>query len=428
MTLRLKEIFEPQLKKEELEKIFYDIEMPLVEVLASMERSGVKLDIGLLEKLADQAQKEIAQLEKDIYKLAGEEFNIGSPKQLQEILFVKMNLTSGKKTKTGFSTAAGVLETLVGEHPIIEKILSYRELSKLESTYLHALPALVNVRTGRVHTSYNQTVAATGRLSSTDPNLQNIPVRGTGIGSEIRKAFVAEKGYKLLSIDYSQMELRIVAHLAQDENMMKVFQNNEDIHTNTAAAIFDVLPGEVTDDMRRDAKTINFGVLYGLSSFGLASRIGAVSRTDAKEFIDKYFEEYSGVQMYLENVKAEVNENAFVRHELGRIRKFPEIRSSQFFIRAGAERAAINFPIQGLQADILKIAMINIHKELQGKDEEIRMLMQVHDELVFEVREDEVDKWVKVIKPLMENAYKLTVPVIAEAKVGSNWGDMEKLK
>lgn len=428
MTLRLKEIFEPQLKKEELEKIFYDIEMPLVEVLASMERSGVKLDIGLLEKLADQAQKEIAQLEKDIYKLAGEEFNIGSPKQLQEILFVKMNLTSGKKTKTGFSTAAGVLETLVGEHPIIEKILSYRELSKLESTYLHALPALVNVRTGRVHTSYNQTVAATGRLSSTDPNLQNIPVRGTGIGSEIRKAFVAEKGYKLLSIDYSQMELRIVAHLAQDENMMKVFQNNEDIHTNTAAAIFDVLPGEVTDDMRRDAKTINFGVLYGLSSFGLASRIGAVSRTDAKEFIDKYFEEYSGVQMYLENVKAEVNENAFVRHELGRIRKFPEIRSSQFFIRAGAERAAINFPIQGLQADILKIAMINIHKELQGKDDEIRMLMQVHDELVFEVREDEVDKWVKKIKPLMENAYKLTVPVIAEAKMGDNWGEMQKLK
>lgn len=428
MTLRLKEIFEPQLKKEKLEKIFYDIEMPLVEVLASMERSGVKLDIGLLEKLADQAQKEIAQLEKDIYKLAGEEFNIGSPKQMQEILFTKMNLTSGKKTKTGFSTAAGVLETLVGEHPIIEKILSYRELSKLESTYLHALPALVNVRTGRVHTSYNQTVAATGRLSSTDPNLQNIPVRGSGIGAEIRKAFVAEKGYKLLSIDYSQMELRIVAHLAQDENMMKVFQNNEDIHTNTAAAIFDVLSGEVTDDMRRDAKTINFGVLYGLSSFGLASRIGAVSRTDAKEFIHKYFEEYSGVQMYLENVKAEVNENAFVRHELGRIRKFPEIRSSQFFIRAGAERAAINFPIQGLQADILKIAMINIHKELQGKDDEIRMLMQVHDELVFEVREDEVDKWVKKIKPLMEDAYKLTVPVIAEAKVGDNWGDMEKLK
>lgn len=427
MTLRLKEIFEARLKEDDLEKIFHDIEMPLVEVLACMERFGVKLDVGLLEKLADQAEKEIAQLEKDIYKLAGEEFNIGSPKQLQEILFTKLNLTSGKRNKTGLSTAAGVLEALVGEHEIIEKILSYREISKLLSTYLMALPALVNVRTGRVHTSYNQTVAATGRLSSTDPNLQNIPVRGHGIGAEIRKAFIAEKGFKLLSIDYSQMELRIVAHLAQDENMMKVFQNNEDIHTNTAAAIFDVLPGEVTDDMRRDAKTINFGVLYGLSSFGLASRIGAVSRTDAKEFIDKYFEEYSGVQMYLENVKAEVNENGFVRHELGRIRKFPEIRSSQFFIRAAAERAAINFPIQGLQADILKIAMLNIHKELQGQEDEIKMLMQVHDELVFEVRQDSVDKWVKKIKPLMEDAYKLAVPVIAEAKVGDNWGEMKKL-
>ncbi len=427
MTLRLKEIFEPQLKKEQLEKIFYDIEMPLVEVLACMERFGVKLDIGLLEKLADQAEKEINQLETDIYKLAGEEFNISSPKQMQEILFTKMNLTSGKKTKTGFSTAAGVLEALVGEHPIVEKILSYRELTKLQSTYLHALPALVNVRTGRVHTSYNQTVAATGRLSSTDPNLQNIPVRGTGIGSEIRKAFVAEKGYKLLSVDYSQMELRIVAHLAQDLNMMEVFNKQEDIHTNTAAAIFDVLPGEVTDDMRRDAKTINFGVLYGLSSFGLASRIGAVSRTDAKEFIDKYFEEYSGVQEYIENIKAEVNEKGYIRHELGRIRKFPEIRSSQFFIRAAAERAAINFPIQGLQADILKIAMLNIHKEVSGKDDEIKMLMQVHDELVFEVREDAIEKWVKKIKPLMEEAYKLTVPVIAEAKVGDNWGEMKKV-
>lgn len=427
MTLRLKEVFEPQLKKENLEDVFRNIEMPLVQILACMERFGVKVDVGLLEKLSEQAQGEIAQLEKDIYYLAGEEFNIGSPKQLQEILFNKLKLTAGKRNKTGLSTAAGVLESLVDEHEIIGKILSYRELTKLESTYLQALPMLVNARTGRIHTSYNQTVAATGRLSSTDPNLQNIPVRGTGIGSEIRKAFIAEKGYKLLSVDYSQMELRIVAHLAQDENMMKVFNNNEDIHTNTASAIFDVLPGEVTDDQRRDAKTINFGILYGLSSFGLASRIGEVSRSDAKEFIDKYFEEYSGVQAYLENVKSEVNETAMVKNEVGRVRKFPEIRSSQFFIRAAAERAAINFPIQGLQADILKIAMINIFKELDGKDDEIKMLMQVHDELVFEVREDLVEKYVKIIKPLMEDAYKLTVPVIAEAKVGDNWGEMKKL-
>lgn len=427
ITLRLKEIFEPRLKEEGLDQIFRDIEMPLIEVLASMERWGIKLDTLLLAKLSDQAELEINKLEKEIYDLAGEPFNISSPKQMQEILFVKLNLTSGKKTKTGFSTAAGVLENLVGEHEIIEKILNYRELMKLQSTYLLSLPEQVNQRTGRIHTSYNQTIAATGRLSSVDPNLQNIPIRGTGIGAEVRKAFVADKGYKLVSIDYSQMELRIIAHLSQDENMMKVFTNNEDIHTNTAAAIFDVLPAEVTDDMRRDAKTINFGILYGLSSFGLASRIGAVSRTNAKEFIDKYFEEYSGVQMFLENVKADVNENAFVKNELGRVRKFPEIRSSQFFIRAAAERAAINFPIQSLQADVLKIAMINIYSEIFGKDDEIRMLLQVHDELVFEIREDKVTEWIEKIKPLMETAVKLSVPVIAEAKVGDNWGDMKKV-
>jgi DNA polymerase I len=427
ITWRLKEIFEPQLKKEELESVFYDIEMPLIPVLASMERFGVKLDVALLRKLSEQAASQISQLEKDIYKLAGQEFNIGSPKQLQEILFSKLNLSSGKRTKTGLSTAAGVLEQLVGEHPIIEKVLSYRELTKLQSTYLQALPEVVNKRTGRVHTSYNQTIAATGRLSSIDPNLQNIPVRGTGIGSEIRKAFVAEKGFKLLSVDYSQMELRIVAHLAKDDNMMAVFNKNEDIHTNTASAIFDVLPGEVTPDQRRDAKTINFGILYGLSSFGLASRIGVVSRSDAKDFIDKYFAEYPQVQMFLENIKAEVNEKGYIRNELGRIRKFPEIRSSQFFVRAAAERAAINFPIQGLQADVLKIAMINISKEIADKPEEIKMLMQVHDELVFEVREDKVEYWASKIKPLMEGALKLSVPVIAEAKAGDNWGEMERL-
>ena len=428
ITFRLKEIFEPLLKKEELEAVFNDIEMPLIPVLAKMERWGIKLDSDLLAELSKRAEKEIAQLEKDIYKLAGTEFNIGSPKQLSEILYTKLNLTAGKRNKTGLSTAAGVLEQLVGEHPIIEKILSYRELTKLQSTYLQALPEMVNPRTGRIHTSYNQTIAATGRLSSTDPNLQNIPVRGHGIGAEVRKAFVAEEGYKLVSIDYSQMELRIIAHLSQDKNMMQVFQNNEDIHTNTASAVFDVLPGEVTDDMRRDAKTINFGILYGLSSFGLASRIGEVSRSDAKEFIDKYFAEYPDVQMYLEGIKAEVREKGYIRNELGRIRKFPEIRSSQFFIRAAAERAAVNFPIQGLQADVLKVAMINIAKEIAGKENEIKMLLQVHDELVFEVREDKVEEWVKKIKPLMTDAVKLSVPVAAEAKAGDNWGDMHKLK
>lgn len=427
MAWRLKEIFEPELKKEKLDKIFNDIEMPLIEVLACMERHGVKLDVKMLNDLSAKAEKQLQVLEKEIYKLAGEEFNIGSPKQLSDILYVKLNLTSGKRNKTGLSTAAGELEKLLGEHPIIEKIMSYRELSKLQSTYLQALPLVVNKRTGRVHTSYNQTIAATGRLSSIDPNLQNIPIRGTGMGAEIRKAFIAEKGNKLVSIDYSQMELRIIAHLSQDENMMRVFTNNEDIHTNTASAIFDVLPGEVTPDMRRDAKTINFGILYGLSSFGLASRIGEVSRSSAKEFIDKYFEEYPDVKAYIEDVKVEVNKNAYVKNQLGRIRKFPEVRSSQFFIRAAAERAAINFPIQSLQADVIKIAMINIFKEIAGKDEEIKMIMQVHDELVFEIKTDKVDYWVKKIKPLMEDAIKLSVPVVAEAKAGDNWSEMKKL-
>ncbi len=428
ITLRLKEIFEPELKKEGLDKIFREIEMPLIPVLANMERWGIKLDIDLVARLSEDAKNQINDLEQDIYKLADEEFNLNSPKQLGEILYNKLGLTSGKKNKTGLSTAAGVLEYLLGEHPIIEKILNYRELSKLQSTYLLALPLQVNPATGRIHTSYNQTIAATGRLSSIDPNLQNIPVRGTGLGAEIRKAFVAEKGYKLVSIDYSQMELRIIAHLSQDKNMMHVFKNKEDIHANTARAIFGVGDEGLTDDMRRDAKTINFGVLYGLSSFGLSSRIGAVTNAEAKEFINKYFAAYPQVKQYIDSVKVDVNRDALVKNELGRTRKFPEVKSSQFFIRAAAERAAVNFPIQSLQADVLKIAMLNIFREIAGLGDEIRMLLQVHDELVFEVQESAVDKWIEIIKPLMESAIKLTVPVTAEAKVGDNWGQMKRVE
>ncbi len=269
MTLRLKELFEPALSKEGLRKIFDDIEMPLVEVLANMELSGIKLDAKFLNRLSGEAEIDINQLEREIYKLTGQEFNINSPKQMKEVLFDKLKLEAinNRKTKTGLSTAAGELEKMKGQHPAIDKILEYRELAKLQSTYLLALPLLVNKKTGRIHTSYNQTIAATGRLSSTDPNLQNIPVRGQGLGSKIRQAFVAEKGFKLLSIDYRQIELRIVAHLARDEKMIAVFKNEEDIHTNTAVSIFGVKANEVTPDMRRDAKTINFGILYGLSSF-----------------------------------------------------------------------------------------------------------------------------------------------------------------
>lgn len=428
-TLRLKNIFESRLTDQGLDSIFRDIEMPLIEVLALMERTGIKVDVGLLENLSQKAAKQINLLEQSIYKLAGQEFNINSPKQMKEILFEALGLESfGKKTKTGLSTAAGELEKMLGQHPIIEKILEYRELAKLQSTYLLALPEIVNKRTGRIHTSYNQTIAATGRLSSTNPNLQNIPIRGVGLGSEVRKAFVASSGYKLLSIDYSQIELRMVAHLSGDKNMLKVFQNNQDIHTNTAMEIFGVTANKVTPDMRRDAKTINFGILYGLSSFGLSSRIGEVSMSEAKDFIEKYFKAYPGIKNYVDEIKEEVKKSGLVKNELGRIRKFPEIKSSQFFIRAAAERAAVNFPIQSLAADVIKIAMINIDKQLLGENNDIKMLLQVHDELVFEVKEDKVDFWAKKIIPIMESAIKLSVPVTVEAKVGDNWGEMKTLK
>jgi DNA polymerase-1 len=348
------------------------------------------------------------------------------------VLFTKLGLKAefAKKTKTGFSTAAGELEKLLGQHPIVEKIMQYRELTKLQSTYLLSLPEMVNAKTKRIHTSYNQTIAATGRLSSVDPNLQNIPVKGEGLGAEVRKAFVAQKGNVLLSLDYSQIELRVVAHVSQDPEMLRTFNAGEDIHTKTAVGIFGVAPDKVTKDMRRHAKTINFGILYGLSAFGLSYRIHELGHVDAKEYIAKYFETYPGVKAYIDSIKKEVNANGFVKNELGRTRKFPEIKSSQFFIRQAAERAAMNFPIQSLAADVIKIAMININKELQEtsdkRQQDCKMLLQVHDELVFEVKEGRVSDYVALIKPLMEGAIKLSVPVTVEAKVGANWGEMEK--
>lgn len=429
MTLRLKEVFDPQLKEQGLSRIFTDIELPLVPVLAAVERAGILLDVKLINELSGEAEVQIKGLERDIYALSGTEFNINSPKQLKEILFERLGLVpvENRRTKTGLSTAAGELEKMLGQHPVIQKLLEYRELAKLQSTYLLALPKLVNRRTGRIHTSYNQTVAATGRLSSTDPNLQNIPVRGEGLGSRIRQAFVAKPGYRLLSLDYSQIELRIVAHLAQDEKMLAVFKNREDIHTKTASEIFGVPENRVTKDMRRDAKTINFGILYGVSSFGLSSRIQEMSRAEAKQFIERYFAAYPKVEAYVEQIKLQVREEGFVRNELGRIRRFPEAQSSQYPVRAAAERAAVNFPIQSLAADVMKVAMVNAYRETSGKAEDIQMLLQVHDELVFEVREDLVEAYAKRLIPVMENALTLSVPVEVEAKAGPNWGEMEVL-
>ncbi len=428
MTVRLKELYQPQLKQEGLLKVFEEIEMPLIDALANMERNGITVNGRFLNKLSGEAEIEINDLQSKIYKLASREFNINSPKQVKEILFdeLKLQPIENRKTKSGLSTAAGELEKMRGQHKIIDEILQYRELSKLQNTYLEALPKMINARTGRIHTNYQQTIAATGRLSSTDPNLQNIPIRGTGLGNKIRQAFVAAPGCELLSLDYSQIELRIVAHLSKDKNMSRVFKNEEDIHTNTAREIFNVAEDKVLPDMRRDAKTINFGILYGLSSFGLSSRIGEVSRAEAKEFIQKYFAAYPQVEEYIEQVKLQVNEAGFVRNELGRMRKFPEIKSSQFFIRAAAERAAVNFPIQSLAADVIKVAMINIFKDIKASDE-IKMLLQVHDELVFEVKQGQAQKWAKKLIPMMENAIKLSVPVKVEGKIGKNWGEMEKI-
>lgn len=430
ITMRLLYLLEPQLKKEGVEKIYKNIEVPLIKVLARMERFGIKVNIELLNHLSKTAEKQITLLEKSIHKLAGVEFNIASPKQLKEVLFEKMKITPlafGKKTKTGISTAADQLEKMVDLHPIIPLLLKYREITKLQSTYLLTLPTLVNPSTGRIHTSYNQTIAATGRLSSTDPNLQNIPIGGDGMGNEVRKAFVAEKGYKLLSIDYSQMELRIAAHLSKDANLKRIFEQGLDIHSQTAAEIFKVKEKDVTPEQRRHAKTINFGILYGLSAFGLSQRSEGVDPKQAKEYIDKYFDSFPQIKEYMERIKEEVRNTKRVTNELGRFRKFPEIDSSQFFIRQAAERAAINFPIQSLQADVIKVAMLNIDSKIKNSELEIRMLLQVHDELVFEVKEDKVDHYIKLIKPLMENAIKLSVPVTSEAKVGDSWGEMEVL-
>ncbi|HYF05350.1 MAG TPA: DNA polymerase I [Patescibacteria group bacterium] len=427
-TMRLREIFEDRLKEEGLWEVFRDIEMPLIPVLADMEARGIQLDTKHLKKLSAEAEISLKDVEQEIYKLAGSEFNIASPKQLKEILFEKMGLepVDNKKVKTGLSTAASELEKMRGQHKIIECILEYRELAKLQNTYLTVLPDLVNPKTNRLHTSYNQTIAATGRLSSVDPNLQNIPVRGDGIGGRIREAFVAKDGYELLSLDYSQIELRVVAHLAQDENMMRVFNQGEDIHTNTARAIFGLPASKITEEHRRYAKTVNFGILYGLQAFGLASRVTNLDFDSAKDFISNYFLAYPGVKEYMEKIKLEARTGR-VRSQTGRVRKFPDIKSRIFALRAAAERAAMNFPIQSLAADVIKVAMINIHPELKDKKDEIQMLLQVHDELVFEVREDKVEHYTKLIKPIMEEAIQLSVPIVVEAKVGKNWGKMKKI-
>lgn len=425
-TLRLAKDLLPRIVKDKSAELFSKIEMPLIQVLAQMERWGISLDTEFLSKLGKKVKSDLKKLEEKIYGLAGEEFNINSPSQLAVILYDKLQIDSKdiKKTKTGRSTAATELVKMQDLHPIISEIQNYRELAKLSSTYIEALPQLLSPADNRIHTSYNQTIAATGRLSSTDPNLQNIPIR-TELGNEIRKAFVAEPGFNLLSLDYSQIELRIASSLAKDEAMLEIFKNGGDIHAGTAARIYEIPIEKVTPQQRRAAKTINFSVLYGVSAFGLSSR-SEMTRTEAKEFIEKYFEAFSGISKFIKDTIEETRKRRYVTNPLGRRRYFPEIISSNFQVRSAAERAAVNMPIQSLAADIMKLAMIEVHKECLD-DQDIRMLLQVHDELVFEVKKGMEEKYAKKFQKIMQDVYSLEAGVVVDAKVGLNWGEMEKI-
>jgi len=421
VTFRLKQILEKELKANNLEKLFYEIEMPLMKVLATMEHTGVRLDTEALSQSSEILTNDMLNLEKEIHKLAGYDFNVSSPMQVGEILFDRLKLDDkARKTKTGqYSTSEDILEKIQSKHPIIGKILDYRGLKKLLSTYIDALPLLISPITGKVHTSYNQTVAVTGRLSSTNPNLQNIPIRDA-IGKEIRKAFIPDDGSVFLSADYSQIELRIMAHLSGDANMMEAFINGLDIHTATAAKIYKIPLNEVTTEMRRKAKTANFGIIYGISVFGLSDRLG-IPKAEAKELIDGYFLTYPDVKKYMDASIQRAKEMGYVETLLGRKRTLPDINSQNGVVRGFAERNAINAPIQGTAADIIKIAMVQIQKQLEQENLNAKMTMQVHDELNFTVPNNELETVRKIVIHEMEQAIQLRVPLIADCGVGDNW-------
>ena len=422
ITLQLKFVLEEELKKLELESLFHDIEMPLVYVLTDMEWEGVKLDTEALEQSAEGLRQRLQAIEVDIYSMAGKEFNINSAKQVGEVLFDRIRvIEKAKKTKKGqYITGEEVLENLKGKHPIIVKILEYRGLKKLLSTYIEALPKLINPQTGKIHTSYNQTVAATGRLSSSNPNLQNIPIRDSE-GREIRKAFVPSNSNRtFLSADYSQIELRIMAHLSQDPTMVQAFTGNEDIHSATAGKIYNVAPEDVTSDMRRKAKTANFGIIYGISVFGLSERL-TIPRIEAKELINGYFRTYPKVKEYMDKSILLCREQGYVETLLRRKRFIPDINSRNTIVRGYAERNAINAPIQGTAADIIKIAMIRIFNLFNEKNLKSKMILQVHDELNFDVVKEELEQVTDIVVTEMENALKLTIPLAVEYDTGNNW-------
>lgn len=421
ITLRLKYLLEKELKENELDKLFYEVECPLIYVLADMEWTGARLDLEALKTLSIDLTEELQGLEEELIEMAGMEYNVNSPKQTGEVLFDHMKITDkAKKTKTGqYSTSEAELEKLRNKHPIIEKILEYRGVKKLLSTYIDAFPLLINPRSNKIHTSFNQTVAATGRLSSTNPNLQNIPIRDER-GRAMRKVFIPDEGCTFLSADYSQIELRIMAHLSKDKQMTEAFNNNLDIHAATAAKIYKVPLEEATGNMRDKAKTANFGIIYGISVFGLSERL-AIPRGEAKELIDGYFETYPDVAKYMETSKEKARENGYVETLLGRKRFLPDITSRNGIVRGFAERNAINAPIQGSAADIIKVAMIRIFKRFEKEQLKSKMILQVHDELNFNVPMDELEVAKQIVVEEMENAYKLSVPLKTDCGWGKNW-------
>jgi len=421
-TLRLYGRLKEELEAHSMLDLLEDIEMPLVPVLADMERTGVRIDLDVFDALRERFTREISQIEEEIYKLAGGEVNLRSVPQMRELLFERLKLPVLRKTKTGPSTDEGVLSELAAQgHQIPRLILEYRELDKLDGTYVSKLPALVHPETGRIHTTFNQTVAATGRLSSSDPNLQNIPVRTT-LGREIRKGFVPDEGYLFLSADYSQIELRVLAHLSEDPAFVEAFRADRDIHRETAARIFGVEAEAVDGGMRDQAKTINFATIYGQGPVALAAQLG-ISRTQADEFIASYFERFSGVRRYLDEMKEQAKERGYVETLLGRRRYIPEMRSRNPGVRGFGERLATNSPIQGTAADLLKIAMIRLHDRLRSGDTGARMLLQVHDELLLEVPEASVEETRRIVSEEMEAAIQLDVPLKVDMGVGPSWYD-----
>jgi DNA polymerase-1 len=413
----------PKLAEIGLTKLLEDVEMPLVPVLMRMEIRGTGIDIDRLHELSKSFEHQMDALEGSIYGLAGEEFNINSSQQLGRILFDKLKLPVQKKTKkkTGYSTDVDVLNVLAAHHDLPAFMLKHRTLSKLKSTYADALIDLVNPETGRIHTSYNQTVTATGRLSSSDPNLQNIPIR-TDEGREIRRAFIPQKGWHMVSADYSQVELRILAHYADDQILLKSFLDDEDIHTRTACEVFQVSPAMISGELRRQAKAINFGIIYGMSAFGLSKQL-EISQKMAKTYIDNYFSRYQGVKQFLDQTIAEARLTQQTSTLLGRIRLLPDINSPNNIIRQAAERIAVNTPIQGSAADLIKLAMINVDRALREKNMQSAMLLTVHDELVFEVPPDELDTVTHLVREIMEGVWQLRVPLKVNMASGSNWAE-----